>query len=61
MNQYAIISFDNVCRWIIKANDMISALEIFEKLENNKSVTDGAVAILYKDYKKQLKKPTKHL
>ena len=60
MNQYAIISFDNVCRWIIKANDTISALEIFEKLENNKSVTDGAVAILYKDYKKQLK-TTKHL
>ena len=36
---------------IIKADDMISALEKFEKITNNKSISDDAVAILYSDYK----------
>jgi len=56
MNQFAILTKDNVCRAIIKADDMISALEIFEKMTNNKSVSDGSVAILYTEYKKQQKK-----
>ena len=55
MNQFAIITSDNVCRMIIKAEDMISALYMFEKITKNKSISDDAVAILYSDYKKTKK------
>jgi len=40
---------------IIKADDMISALYMFEKITKNKSISDDAVAILYSDYKKTTK------
>jgi len=40
---------------IIKADDMISALYMFEKITNNRSISDDAVAILYSDYKKTAK------
>lgn len=55
MTQFAIITSDSVLRMIIKADDLISALEKFEKEVNNKSISDGAIAMRYSDYKKTQK------
>ena len=56
MTQFAIITEDNVLRMIIKANDLISALEKFEKQVNNKSISDSAIAMRYSDYLKLKRK-----
>lgn len=56
MTQFAIITEDNVLRMIIKADDLISALEKFEKQVNNKSISDSAIAMRYSDYLKLKRK-----